>query len=984
MDEKNRIEQLVDHEKRRFLSLMAASAAFATTSCVPYRPRGKLVSEKKRLESNVPGEEVTYASSCTLCELGCGLKVKCIDGRPVRLEGNPNHPFSKGGLCSRAHASILNLYSPYRLKKPMALGGSRKLSAIAWSKVEQELSAIIKNNLTSQKELVFISHGESSFSFLSFMQEQQQINPLIKYYNYDIWQQNNRKNLFYKNYQTPFPTVKWKELKVLLSLEADLLETDSDFISFREAYGPLRDPTTNKDPLRTYSIEGDLTSFGMNADYRFPLRGDKIYELVLGLVHAVLMQLKIPKTGFLKQAADKVSVFPFPKVIKRLKLPEDKLRILVDDLIKHKGQGLVVAGEHLSPATQEAVNFLNFLLGNESLYQPDELQHTIPQRIYLSSHEQKDLIRRMKEGRVGMVVHLNSNPLYHWSQNTGYAAALKKVPTVISFTDELNETSRFCHYVLPTHHILEQWDDPISKDGTRSLIQPVIKPLFSSRDRNGMLLSLLTKKAYRGDLWLRLIQEKWKKIRSQNRIAGGFKSFWHLSLHDGFFRPEIRFRNLSPFDTGSFFKLPYPPSASSPILLKILKNPMLGDGKMAGNGWLQELPHHVTKQTWGNAALLSPLTASKVGVKDNDGLRIQYKNKWLVLPVLIQLCMCDDLVAVQVGYGRKYSGPIASGVGKNILSLLDSQSFGESLIDGVKFKRAPSPEKVILAQESMGSDFTGKPNNILFERGILQQGDFHHFKEKPLPPSLLDTSKKNKKDLKWGMVIDLNRCIGCTSCTIACNVENNIPAVGKKQVSLNREMSWIRVDRYYTGDRKSPRVSVQPMLCAQCDNAPCEVVCPVSATAHSKDGLSDIAYNRCIGTRYCMSNCPYKVRKFNFFDYQKLFSEPEGEDNLLSKLLHNPEVTLRSRGVVEKCTFCVQRLRKAGRDGQIDQVKTACQQACPTKAILFGNAHNQNSQVYKLAHHPLAYKVLAQLNVEPNVSYLTKLHNSHPGDRNES
>jgi molybdopterin-containing oxidoreductase family iron-sulfur binding subunit len=657
------------------------------------------------------------------------------------------------------------------------------------------------------------------------------------------------------------------------------------------------------------------------------------------------------------------------------------------DLLKYKGEAIVHAGNALPESVHVAVNLLNDILGNSALYRKD--QSAVDHVALSDANDMSALIETMNGGNVAVVVHVDSNPVYHFAHDLGYAEALKKVETVVTLTELQNESSAASMYVLPVNHTLESWGDHKRRTGLMSLQQPVISPLYNSRQKESVLLTWAkgNPEGYAETLYHEYVKNRWEKeVYPGLKLKVDFKTFWYSALHDGVVKfaeaaqPMPSVKNDAAAAIGNV-------SAANDYVLFLHDNYSVGDGRFANNGWLQEMPHPASKIAWDNYAALSPSTAQELGAVEGTMIDVAAGDRAMKLPVHIQPGLADKFVAVMLGYGRTVCGSVGEGVGFNATQLMStSSSLSPWIYAGVNVSKTGEKYLLASAQEHHSLDDTFL-KDIHKKRGIIQEGTLFQYIEDPKfiekEHHATTIVPKIKYDgVKWAMAIDLNKCTGCGTCTVSCNVENNIPVVGKEQLHLGREMAWIRIDRYFSGTPDAPTVSNQPMMCQHCDNAPCENVCPVVATTHSPDGLNQMAYNRCVGTKYCSNNCPYKVRRFNFFDFRDDFADGIQYQQPLD-MLHNPEVTVRSRGVMEKCTFCVQRIMEK-RQHAIEEgieftglgVTTACQEACPAEAIVFGNVNDKNSQIYKYRQHEIGYRVLEEINVGPNVTYIAKLRNT--------
>lgn len=976
--------------RRKFLALFSASAAFAAAGCSDYRDKGAIVPYNKKPEEVTLGLPNWYASTCTLCPNACGLLIKTREGRPIKVDGNPDHPVSKGKICARGQAGILNLYDPERLREPKILTSGGNLSSASWEAVDEKIISELKNLSSSGKEIAIITHSVLSPTQKKLFGDFISAYPTTKIYSYELTNDLIYKNAFKKSYGTDFvPVVKLDEAKIILSLESDFLGNEGNVIENVRLYSQGRDIFSGKDFNRLYSVEGAMSLTGSNADYRIRLRADAMEEFVLCLLNELLTKKKI--SGFAGNGVieNKLKENSLDEFIKKYKLSEEVIKILVEDLSRNIGESYVSAGPKLSEPAHIAVNFLNEVLGASKLYSKDSYGQSI---LPLSSKQDFDgLISRMQSGNIGMVIHFDTNPVYHFSADYNYPDVLKKVPTVITLTENITETSSISNFVLSLNHNFESWGDYKKRSGFYSLQQPVIAPLYKTRQKEAVLLHWINgeKEVFAENLYLDYIKSNWEKnIYLSINSKVDFKTFWELALHDGVVNLSEKVNDNFNFKPDAFVSAGFT-KASKDLAVILRDSYYLGDGKLANNGWLQELPHPISKIVWDNYAAISPATAGVLNVNSNDLIELSTGGKTIKLPAFVQPGMADDVVTVELGYGRNKIGIVGQNAGFNAIRLISKNApLSDWLYNDGKISKAGGTYELISTQEHYPID-DKRYNDIHLKREIIQEGTYEEYKKNP--KFLIEERKKTVlfninegheyTGVKWGMSIDLNKCIGCNNCVAACNVENNIPVVGKEQVGTNREMQWIRLDRYYGGHSDEPRVSFQPMLCQHCDNAPCENVCPVAATNHSPDGLNQMVYNRCVGTRYCSNNCPFKVRRYNYYNFRDHFADAYQLQQPLS-LLYNPEVTVRSRGVMEKCTFCIQRImderqhsiqEKREIDG--DKVITACQEACPSNAIVFGNLNKKDSEIAKRREHELGYHVLEEINVRPNVTYIAKLRN---------
>jgi Fe-S-cluster-containing dehydrogenase component len=974
--------------RRKFFALVGASSAFALASCNSYRDKGEIVTYNNKPEFSTMGEAVYYASSLND---GSGILIKTREGRPIKIDGNPEHPINQGKIPQTGHATILDLYDPERLKYPLRKKDSvlildkDELVKIDWSKADKEITDILTKSSAEGKEIAVISNSVHSPTQKKLFDDFKSKFPSVKFYTYELHNDSNRATAWKDCFgEVELPAVRFDKAKIILALESDFLGNEGNTTEQIRMFASKRDVDKADEFNRLYCAEAAMSLTGMNADYRIRISPAKQFDFLLCLTNEVVNKGKLSVDGAVSSLISGHNLGTF---VKENDLNHKYVDYLVKDLIENKGKSLIYAGEKLPVNVHIASNMLNSILGSVELF--DFSSRNVSYSTYSTSQELEALVSNMKSGKVAVVINYDSNPVYHFADDYGFGKALEKVSTVISFTMNLNESSKGNKYILPINHALESWDDFNIRTGIFNLQQPVIAPLYTTRQKEAVLLNWLSPKPeeFTEDIYHKYLMDRWEKeIYPQANPAVDFRKFWYSCLHDGFI-------NLSTKAVSGFpqFKLPTV-STSQKVngwTVMLSRNFTVGDGRYASNGWLQELPHPVTKAAWDNYASISPKAAKEMGVVNNDVIEIKIDNRSVKLPVMLQPGMAENVVAVELGYGRSVAGEVGTGVGHNANLLLSKkEGLSNWIFGGAILSKTGETFKVFSTQEhhAVDEEFV---KDLHFKREIVREGTVEGYKKNP---KFLKEHEKHHESvnaarpypgLKWAMAIDMNKCISCTSCVISCNVENNIPVVGKDQVSRGREMHWIRLDRYYSGTPEEPIVSAQPMLCQHCDDAPCENVCPVVATTHSDEGLNQMVYNRCVGTRYCNNNCPYKVRRFNFFNFRDHFANGVYLQDSL-KLLHNPEVTVRSRGVMEKCTFCIQRISEARQEATKNgtplkgsDVQTACQVACPASAISFGDMNDKESNITKLREHNLGYHSLEELNIKPNVTYIAKLRNKH-------
>ncbi|MCI0450302.1 MAG: TAT-variant-translocated molybdopterin oxidoreductase [Chlorobi bacterium] len=989
-EEKPDLSKLSGISRRRFLALMSASAALAAAGCSNYKDKGLVIAYNQKPEEVVLGLPNYYASACTGCGSACGILVKTREGRPIKIDGNPDHPVSKGKICTKGQASIMNLYNPERLREPMF----NKLQT-SWDEANKNIVNELKSASSSGKEIAIITHSVLSPSLKKLLDEFKVTYPTAKIYSYEVFNDTPKQNAWFKSYgKRTIPALQLDKAKVILALESDFLGNELNQIENTRLYSQTRDVMSKNEFSRLYAVEGAVTLTGTNADYRIRLRTDAIEEFVICILNELVNRKKVSAFAADSRVTSVLASYNLNDFAAKYYLDLKSLNQLIEDLTKHQGEGIILAGDKLPESTHIAANLLNEVLGNTKLYSSES--ENVELMPLSTNDELSALDDNMQKGGVGVVIHFDTNPVFHFSPDYNYAEALKKVHTVVTLTEEISESAELSGYVLPINDPLESWGDFKTRTGFYSLQQPIIAPLYNTRQKEAILLNWKDlEKPYNEKIYNDYIRENWEKnLYPVFGSLAPFNKFWLTILHDGVALVNEKSESAGTFSTGAFAESSRMKAGSDFIVL-LQNNNSVGDGRFASNGWLQELPNPITKTVWDNYAALSPQAASEIGVNSNDLVEITLGSKKQTLPVFVQPGLADKVIEISLGYGRTAAGAVGTGVGVNANVLISkAPAITERFYNNAQITKVSGTYEIASTQEHYPIDSDPLLKDIQYKRGIIREGTYEEYKTNPKflkeKEGRLNLQPINKppvyesKDYtgyKWGMAIDLNKCTGCGACITACNVENNIPIVGKDQVIVNREMMWIRLDRYYSGTPDAPKTSYQPMLCQHCDYAPCENVCPVVATTHSNDGLNAMAYNRCVGTRYCSNNCPYKVRRFNYFDFRDHFRDSIQYAEPLD-LLANPEVTVRSRGIMEKCTFCIQRIMKERQDAIQENrkvigsnVKTACQEACPAYAIVFGDVNDKESEIAKYREHELAYSVLEEIKVLPNVTYIAKLRN---------
>jgi molybdopterin-containing oxidoreductase family iron-sulfur binding subunit len=1023
-DQELNIDEMNPVSRRKFLALMTASGVFATAACTDYRDKGAIVNYASKPEEIQPGVPNYYASTLSYKGNAWGVLVKTREGRPIKLDGNPENPINKGKIDVVGQAHILELYDPERIQVPLSKEDSNykkkayndlgEKDSDVWKSYDEKILAALNGAKASGKEIAILTNKITSPTTKKLFDDFSAKYPTTKVYSFEQSTDLNRDLAWQDSYGEPdYPGVHLDKADVILSIDSDFLASDGDYIENTRHYSSRRDIDNVDNFNKLYSVEGGFSLTGANADYRFRLTPELYHDFLMSLASDIAK-----KTDSMVVTSNLMSAPSVKDFARANGMNAQKIGYLIDDLMHSKGKSIVLGGGHLPKQTHVLINLINEMLGNTSLYRKDgSAYHNV---LPLSSNNDiKNLVSDMNSGNVGVLINIDTNPVFTLPRNLKFTEASKNVGTIITFALQKNETTNISDYILPSNHFLESWNDHQTRKGVMSLQQPVISELYSSRQPEACLLHWHNGGEYSYDIYHKYLMKRWESnVHTYMNSASPFKEFWYNSLHDGVVTADHRNESEMVFNPNANYKLN---SSKSGFTLLLTENPNIGDGRFANNGFLQETPHPISKVTWDNYASLSPRTADNLGVNFQDWVSITVGGSSLNLPVVVQPGLADNLVQIDLGYGRTDSGSIADNVGFDANVFFGASSaLGNRVISGAKVEATVGEEyKLATTQEHHQLDDTvggsigeaansGEPYKIAEfhkERHIIQEktvkeyqdwknghhgdhggghgGFLYEHDTKSIMPN------HEYKDIKWAMAVDMNKCTGCNACITACNVESNIPVVGKDQVLVGREMHWMRMDRYYSGDGDDPRVSIQPMLCQHCDNAPCENVCPVVATTHSPEGINQMVYNRCVGTRYCMNNCPYKVRRFNFYDFRDNLAKGFYYSESMQHV-YNPEVTVRSRGVVEKCDFCTSRIytakanaTKENREFKGSDVITACQEACPANAIYFGDSNDPNSTVSKLREHDLGYHVLDVLDVKPQVTYLAKLNNVVPESNGE-
>ncbi len=948
--------------RRDFLRVMGASLALAGLVGCSRPAIHEIVPYVRAPEEVIPGKPLFFATAMTLAGSGIGLLVESNEGRPTKIEGNPTHPGSLGATDVYSQASVLSLYDPDRSHVSSYLGDVRSIDAVITQisvLAEEEKSrngaglrllteTVVSPTLADQIRGLLHQFPEAKWH---------QYEPI----NRDMVRQGSI--LAFGRYLNP--TYRLDQAEVVLSLGSDFLAQGPGWVRYARDFMSRHSPQQPNAPMnRLYVMETNFSNTGSKADHRLrvkPSEMEAIARYIAGQVRGQAISADgIPNGTWLNQAAR--------------------------DLMQHRGKALVIAGEQQPPEVHAWAHMINHALGNFGstvvLTEPIEAE-PVDQMSSL-----RDLLSDIDAGRVQWLIIMGGNPVYNAPVDLEFGTRFQRVPVRMHLSQYSDETSNLCHWHITEAHYLEAWSDTRAFEGTASIVQPLIAPLWNGRSAHEFL-AMFTNQPFRSGY--DTVRDYWRRQRPDE----DFEPFWRKSLNDGVIEgtalPAINVTPSEQWIARRYQNAEAHPAAHTAndgtLEVVFLPDPAVFDGRFANNAWLQELPKPITRITWDNAALVSPATAGRLGFSYSlqatggehgqitvDTGEFTLEGRSIRMPVWIVPGHADNCVTFHLGYGRQYAGRVGTGLGFFTYGLRTSRNPWSA--SGCSVRKIGPPRELACVQFHHSME-AREPVRAVTLADFMKDPGFVHTEEEP-PRNFSLYPLYQYTGYAWGMTIDLNACVGCNSCVVACQAENNIPVVGQEEVKRGREMHWIRIDNYFRGSMDDPESFFQPVPCMQCENAPCEYVCPVHATTHSSEGLNDMTYNRCVGTRYCSNNCPYKVRRFNFFLYSD-WKTPS------MSLVYNPNVTVRSRGVMEKCTYCVQRIN-AGRiraeeqdrlirDGEIIP---ACAQACPTNAIVFGNINDQQSRVSKLKAGSRNYSLLAELNTQPRTTYLGAVRNANP------
>ena len=941
--------------RRDFLKILGFGVGYATLAASCETPINKAIPYLIKPDEITPGIANYYASTFFDGNDYCSILVKTREGRPIKLEGNELSSLTKGGTSARVQASVLNLYDSARYKNATKTGAE-----IKWEDADKEIVAELQLIVEKEEKIVIFTSTVISPSTKKLFADFIEKYPTTQVVYYDAVSASAILDANFKSFgKRILPDYRFDNADLIVGFNADFLGNWISPIQFTKQYSSKRKiEKSNPGMSKHVQFESTMTLTGSNADYRIPIKPSDEGALLIELYNNLAL-----KAGKETLSGAKAIV---------------NIDSLADELWAKKGKSLVVCGTN-DANNQYIVNAINELLENygKTVDINSPLLHK-----QSSDKEVKTIVDEMNTGKVSAMFFYNVNPAYDYPEKDKFIEGMKKVALTVSFASAKDETSKLSKYILPDNNYLESWGDAEPKSGFFSLGQPTIQKLFDTRQAQDSLLKWMASE----ESYYEYLQNYWKlEVYTKQNTLVDFNSFWNKSLHDGVFETtnevasfEFNFEGLADASKNII-------STGSGIELLIYENIGIGNGTYANNPWLQELPDPVSKVCWDNYLAVSYNYANEKGLELGDLVSINGKFE---LPVLIQPGQADETVAIAMGYGRTYAGLAGDNIGQNAFTLINNTGENKSYFTSdVKIEKVEGNHKLALTQEyhtMQGRDLIRETTLDEYVKNPSAGNEAHLHAEEHANTLY---KKPEFPGHHWGLAIDLNACTGCSACVIACQAENNVPVIGREEVLNRRIMHWMRIDRYYSENAENPDVLYMPIMCQHCDNAPCENVCPVAATPHSDEGLNQMAYNRCIGTRYCMNNCPYRVRRFNWYQFTNNEKYSFTDDINLSKMVLNPDVLVRTRGVVEKCTLCVQRIQegklnakkenRALRDGEI---QPACLQSCAADAIIFGDLNDKESNIAKAYENERNYHLLEELHTLPSVGYFTKVKNNSKDD----
>ena len=926
-------EWIDDNGRRNFLKMMGASLALAGLSACTKQPTEFIMPYVEEPEKLSAGKPLFYATAFPVSGVANPVLVETHEFRPTKVEGNPEHPASMGAADVVTQASVLGLYDPDRVQTVNYIGEIRSYASF----LSNFVGALQRQRATNGAGIRILTETVTSPTLYGQIQDVQKLYPGAKWYQWEPTGHGRRMGIQAAFGQFLNPVYKFDQADVVLSIDANFLGNGPggvrharDFASRRVLRGG------GSTQSRFYAVETTPSSSGSKADHRLAVKPSEMASFVRSLAAAL-------------SGGGGGSKF---------------MQALVKDLLAAKGKSIVIAGADQSPEVHAVVHYINQVLDNHG--KTVLITAPIESKPADQWSELQTLVGELNAGQVDLLVILSGNPVYSAPSELNLRGAIQKAKLRVRLGLYDDETSEVCHWLIPETHPFEQWGEAPAHDGTMTIMQPLIAPLYGGKSAYEILNAFTETPEKSGYQTLR---DYW----SAKHTGADFETWWKHSVHDGFIRDSAL-----PAVTASARLIPA--AATAPVgdglEVSFHTHPYVLDGRFANNGWLQELPHPVTRLTWDNAVIISEKTARDLGLTDEDRVEVSVNGMSVWGAVLRVPGQPDNSIAFDLGYGRRRSGRAGNGAGFDVYPL--RRAANPYTAHGAKIRKLGEQFRLATTQHHFNME----------GREPVREGSLDEYKKEPLfaqkesetaPKGLtIFPQEWEYKGYAWGMAIDLTACNGCNACVVACQSENNIAVVGKEQVLNSRQMHWIRIDRYHKGTPENPEAFFQPVACVQCENAPCELVCPVAATEHDAEGLNNMVYNRCVGTRYCSNNCPYKVRRFNFL----LFSDWETESVKLQK---NPDVTVRSRGVMEKCSYCVQRINyskitaeKQDRKVQDGEIVPACAATCPAQAIMFGDLNDPKSRVSQWKRESTNYSLLGELNTRPRTTYLAEIRNPNP------
>ncbi len=935
--------------RRDFLKIMSFSVGSSALLAACKKPVQYAIPFLVQPSDIVPGKASHYASTFFDGSEYCPVVVKVRDGRPVKLEGNNLYKYSRGGTSARVQASILSLYDNARIKSPI-----QKDQTIRWEDADKIIKSSLDKMNENDQEIVLLTSTLFSPSTLKIIEDFKNRFPKTSLVSYDGISYSGIVEAYKETTgKEGIPYPKFDKADVIVNFGADFLGTWLLSTEFTLAYVSKRKLEKGTYEMsRHIQFESNLSLTGSNADERITIRPSEEPVILANLYNLIAS----------KQGGKLLTV---PALDSNFRLEK-----IATELLASKGRSIVLSGSN-DKEVQKIVIAINYLLKNYGKTFDMEKPIFIKKGL---DREMFDLVDRMKAGKIGAIFFNNTNPCYDYFDATEFIKALEKVSLKVSFSGFPNETLPYCDFICPEPHFLESWNDYEPRKGIYSISQPTISQIFDTRPMQESLMIWADKTIK----WNEYMKDHWENtIFTKQNEMGDQESFWIDSLRNGCLETsEIEKLNIA--NVPVLNEIENTSKVSSEIEMQLVVPIGLASGYHSNNPWLQEMPDPISRVTWDNYASVSPKFAEEKNLKNGEIFVINDK---IEIPVVVQPGQAYGVISIGLNYGRTHAGKVAEEVGVNVYPFVNRQNDTLQYFQtNVNFRKIGKTG--ILAQTQTHHTMEGR--DIVRETTLREYalkpnaGNEAHEEIEKTQQSLYPEHKYNS--FHWGLGIDLNACIGCGACTIACQAENNIAVVGKEQVRKRRIMNWIRIDRYYTGNPETPSVLYQPVMCQHCDNAPCENVCPVAATTHSSEGLNQMTYNRCIGTRYCINNCPYKVRRFNWLKFTDNPKFDYNQNSKLGKLVLNPDVTVRERGVVEKCTFCVQRIQEKKLNAKLEdrllkdgEIQPACVQACPAEAMTFGDLNDQHSNIFKIYSNERNYHLLEELHTLPKVGYLTKV-----------